>query len=195
MNLLASLRNRIFLASGLLAVLCIAVAIYLVNGRVTQEAERTIDREMVATAALVDSLRATRTETFTLMARFIADAPKLKAAVDTNDPPTVEDIVKGYQLQVKSNLLLVTNKTAGAGDDRRAGADGEHHLESAGRADASRTREPQLAAATDRDAPSGHGAGGRRADAPGHSGTVSVGFMLDNALAAQLKEITLSDVA
>src|SRR5205085_6207881 len=103
----------IFLASGLLAVLCIGVAIYLVNARVTEEAERTLDREMVATAALVDNLRATRTETFTLMARFIADAPKLKAAVDTDDPPTVEDIVTGYQRQVKSNLLLVTNKAGG----------------------------------------------------------------------------------
>ena len=75
MNLLSSLRNRIFLASALLAVLCIGVAIYLVNARVTEEAERTLDREMVATAALVDNLRTTRTETFTLMARFIAAGP------------------------------------------------------------------------------------------------------------------------
>src|SRR6185437_9846672 len=52
-----------------------------------------------------------RTETFTTMARFIADAPTLKAAVDTNDPPTVQDIANGYQDQLKSNLLLVTNKS------------------------------------------------------------------------------------
>ena len=45
------------------------------------------------------------------MARLIADAPKLKAAVDTDDPPTVQDIANDYQNQLKSNLLLVTNKT------------------------------------------------------------------------------------
>src|SRR5215208_6379157 len=111
MTLLSSLRSRIFLASALLAVLCIGVAIYLVNVRVTGEAERTLEREMVATAALVDNLRTTRTETFSQMARFIADAPVLKAALDTNDPPTVQDTANGYQNQLKSNLLLVTNRT------------------------------------------------------------------------------------
>src|SRR5688500_17353974 len=105
--LFSSLRGRIFLASGVLAVLSIAVAIYLVNVRVSREAEQTLQREMVATSALVDQLRTTRTETFMQMARFIADAPKVKAAVDTNDPPTVQDIASGYQNQLKSNLLLV----------------------------------------------------------------------------------------
>src|SRR5262249_54528944 len=110
MTLLSSLRSRIFLASALLAVLCIAVAIYLVNVRVTQEAERTLEREIVATAALVDNLRTTRTETFVQMARFIADSPPLKAAVDTNDPATVQPKADEYQHQLKSNLLLVTSR-------------------------------------------------------------------------------------
>src|SRR5438874_12754075 len=110
-SMFRSLRGRIFLASALLAVLSIGVAIYLVNVRVTREAEQTLQRELVTTAALVDQLRTTRTETFTQMARLIADAPKVKAAVDTNDPPTVQDIASGYQNQLKSNLLLVTNRS------------------------------------------------------------------------------------
>ena len=48
-----------------------------------------------------------------MMARLIADTPKLKAAVSENDPPTVqspiEDIAR--QNQLTTNLLLVTNKT------------------------------------------------------------------------------------
>ena len=65
---------------------------------VTQEAERTLrardrrDRRAGRSAA-----RRRARETFTLMARLIADLPKLKAAVDTNDPPTVQDIASGYQ--------------------------------------------------------------------------------------------------
>src|SRR6476646_6533258 len=110
-SMFGSLRGRIFLASALLAVLSIGVAIYLVNVQVTREAEQTLQREIVTTSALVDQLRTTRTETFTQMARLIADAPKVKAAVDTNDPPTVQDIASGYQNQLKSNLLLVTNRT------------------------------------------------------------------------------------
>ncbi len=46
MTFFSSLRSRIFLASALLAVLSIGVAIYLVNVRVTREAERTLQREI-----------------------------------------------------------------------------------------------------------------------------------------------------
>jgi hypothetical protein len=80
MKMLSSLRSRIFLASALLAVLCIGVAIYLVNVACTEEAERTLEREIVATRRSSTTCATTRTETFTQMARFIADAPQLKAA-------------------------------------------------------------------------------------------------------------------
>jgi signal transduction histidine kinase len=196
-SMFRSLRGRIFLASALLAVLSIGVAIYLVNVRVTREAEQTLQREIVTTSALVDQLRTTRTETFTQMARLIADAPKVKAAVDTNDPPTVQDIASGYWNQLKSNLLLVTNRSAVV-------------LATVGAA-------PQgaLVVATQpavRDALRGHESFSLLAQPDGMLqlvtvpisigltqpeilGTVSVGFMLDNALATQLKEITGSDVA
>jgi len=73
MTLLSSLRGRIFLASALLAVLSIAAAIFVVNQRVTAETEQALQREVHATAALVDQLRKTRTEMYTVMARLIAD--------------------------------------------------------------------------------------------------------------------------
>ena len=195
--LFSSLRGRIFLASALLAVLSIGVAIYLVNVRVSREAEQTLQREMIATSALVDQLRTTRTETFMQMARFIADAPQVKAAVDTNDPPTVQDIASGYQDQLKSNLLLVTNRSGSV-------------LATVGA-----TPQAALVVASQpavRDALRGQEGFGLLPQPTGMLqlvtvpiliglkqpeilGTVSVGFLLDNALAAQLKEITGSDVA
>ena len=195
-SMFASLRGRIFLASALLAVLSIGVAIYLVNVRVTREAEQTLQREIVTTSALVDQLRTTRTQTFTQMARFIADAPKVKAAVDTNDPPTVQDIASGYQNQLQSTLLLVTN---------RAGA----VLATVGAT-------PQAALVIARQPAVRDALGGREGFSllpqrdgvlqlvsvpisiitqPEILGTVSVGFLLDDELAKQLKEITGSDVA
>jgi signal transduction histidine kinase len=195
--LFSSLRGRIFLASAVLAVLSIGVAIYLVNVRVSREAERTLQREMVSTSALVDQLRTTRTETFMQMARFIADAPRVKAAVDTNDPPTVQDIASGYQNQLKSNLLLVTNRSGSV--LATVGAAPQAALVIA--------RQPAV-----RDALQGREGFGLLPqpdgmlqlvtvpiliglEQPEILGTVSVGFLLDNALAAQLKEITGSDVA
>src|SRR5262245_45760544 len=130
MKILSSLRSRIFLASAVLAVLCIGMAIYLVSARVTEEAERTLERQIISTGAQFDQLRNERTQTFTLMARLIADLPKLKAAMDTEDPPTVQDIASGYQSQLEATLILVTNKTGqvlyAAGGSPRAGIIASH---------------------------------------------------------------------
>src|SRR5256885_13541110 len=127
MNPFSSLRSRIFLSSATLAILCIGVALYLVNVQVTREAERTLEREIVATGAQIDQLRAERTQTFTLMAHLIADLPKLKAAIETNDPPTVQEIARGYQSQLKASLIVVLTNRAGdllytAGGSPRAAA-------------------------------------------------------------------------
>jgi signal transduction histidine kinase len=197
MNILSSLRSRIFLASALLAVLCIVVAISLVNVTVTQEAERTLEREIIATGAQVDQLRAERTQTFTLMARLIADLPKLKAAMETNDPPTVQDIAVGYQSQLQASLLMVTNRTGqvlfAAGGSPRAAAIASN--------------QPAV-----RDALSGHDSLSLLPQPNGILqvvtipvtlelprreilGTFSTGFLLDDVLAAQLKRITGSDIA
>ena len=197
MKLFPSLRGRIFLTSALLAVLSIAVALYVVNRRVTNEAENALQRDMLTTGALVDQLRTTRTETYTTMARFIADVPHLKASVETNDPATVEEVAKAYPEQLNSNLLLLTNRTGTVlamfpASPRMAVIVARQpaiRLALAGRETVSLLPQPNgilqlvtvpilvLKPATD------------------IFGTLSVGFLLDDALAARLKEITGSDIA
>ena len=197
MTLLSSLRSRIFLASALLAVLCIGVAISLVNVTVTKEAERTLEREIIATGAQVDQLRAERTQTFTLMARLIADQPTLKAGITTNDPLTVKGIAGGYQAQLNASLVLVTNNRGevlyAVGGSPRA-ADITAHQPAvrdalAGRDSLSLLPQPTgilqvvtVPVVLER---------------PRHEilGTLSAGFLLDDALATQLKRITGSDIA
>ena len=56
MKMLSSLRSRIFLASALLAVLSIGAAIYVVSARAAREAENALQREILATRALVEQL-------------------------------------------------------------------------------------------------------------------------------------------
>jgi len=197
MRILSSLRSRIFLASALLAVLCIGVAIYLVSQRVTEEAERTLEREIVTTAAQVDQLRAERAQTFTLMARLIADLPKLKAGIDTNDPPTLKDIAGGYQTQLRATLVLVTNNKGdvlyAAGGSPRTPEIAAHQPAIrdalAGRDSVSLLPQPNgilqvITVPVSLDAP-------RREVL----GTLSAGFLLDDQLATELKRITGSDIA
>ena len=197
MNVLSSLRSRIFLTSALLTVLSIGTAIYQVSVRVTRELERSAEREITATGALVERLHNTRAQTFATLARLLADAPKLKAAVDTNDPPTIQDTADDYRSELNSNLMLVTSK--------------------AGRIMATVGTPPRTGIMTT-DEPSIRGAlAGRESQSllpqadgilhlvtvpitigltrPDVLGTLSVGFLLDDAFAAQLKETTGSDIA
>jgi HAMP domain-containing protein len=135
------------------------------------------------------------------MARLIADLPKLKAAVSTNDPPTVEDIqdnLRDYQEPLKSaNLLLVTNATgrvlATSGDsapvgveagDWRAVHDALLGHETVGLLP---QRDGIMQIVT---VPIAIGL-----TQPQILGSVTVGFLLNEALASQLKAITGSDVA
>jgi signal transduction histidine kinase len=197
MKLLSSLRSRIFLASALLALLSIAAAIYLVSVRVTGELEASLHRQMASTRSLVEQLRTDRTRTFTMMARLIADAPKLKAAVDTNDPPTVQNTANDYQVQLNSNLLLITSRTgqvlATVGASPRAAqiVASQPSIRDAISGRESSTLIPQgdgiLQTVTVPITESPR--------APDRLGTLTVGFLLDDALASQLKQITGSDIA
>jgi len=200
MKVLSSLRSRMFLASAVLAVLCIGMAIYLVSARVTEAAETTLEREIIGTAAQVDQLRADRTQTFTLMARLIADLPKLKAALETNDPNTVKDIAIGYQSTLNASLVLLTNKRGdvlyAAGGSPRVAAIAANQPAVrealAGRDSLSLLPQPTgilqvvtvPVTAVTRDRPH-----------PEMLGTLSAGFLLDDELAAKLKQITGSDIA
>lgn len=197
MTLVSSLRNRIFLASALLTVLSIGAAIYLVSVRVTRELENSLRRQIRSTASLVEQLRTTRAQTYTTMARLIADAPKLKAAVDTNDPPTVQDNANDYQNQLNSNMLLVTNRsgdvlaTVGASPRASLVVANQPSIRNAIAGHESMSLLPQpegiLHLAT---VPIVVGI-----EHPDILGTLSVGFLLDDAFAAQLKQITGSDIA
>ncbi|HZT75276.1 MAG TPA: ATP-binding protein [Vicinamibacterales bacterium] len=175
MTLLSSLRSRIFLACALLVVLCIAIAIALVNVRVTQEAERTLEREMLAAAAQIDQLRAERSQNFTVMARLIADLPKLKAAIDTNDPLTVQDIAGEYRSQLHANLFVVRNRRG----ETLYATGGVPAADAVFLAQRNGVLQVVTVPVTlDRTL-----------------GTISAGFLLDDAFAAQLKRITGSDLA
>ena len=197
MKILSSLRSRMFLASAMLAVLCIGMAIYLVSVRVTEEAERTLEREIIGTGAQVDQLRSDRTELFMLMARLIADVPQLKAALGTDDPTTVADVAAGYQTQVNASLVLLTNKRGdvlyASGGSPRAAEIAAHQPAVrdalAGRESLSLLPQPKgilqvVTVPVRLDQP-----------APTILGTMSAGFLLDDGIAGQLKKITGSDIA
>ena len=103
-------QNRIFIACTLLATLSLGFAFYFVNARATSEAEAELRRGLNEAGKLVDQNRVRVTDTFARLARLVADLPKLKAAVETGDPPTVQPLADEYRDQVKADILLLTGK-------------------------------------------------------------------------------------
>mgnify|MGYP001465420499 FL=1 len=197
MNLLSSLQSRVFLASALLTVFSIAVAIYLVGARISREASEGVRRDILATGALVEQLRSTRADTLATTARLFADAPKLKAAVETNDPPTVQTVADEYRVRLHAPLLLVTSRTgrvlASIGTSSNGLTDPAARTAVAealqGRESITVVPAPDgmLQLAT---VPIAIGL-----ERPDILGSLSVGFLLDDALTAQLKSMTGSDIA
>jgi signal transduction histidine kinase len=196
-TILGSLTNRIFLASAALAVVSIGAAVYFVSRTTTREAEAELQRGLLEAGTLVDEQCATVARTLTVMARLVANDPRLKAAVDTGDPPTVQQLVPGYQEQLNAALLVLTGRDgrmlAEAGElDIAEGAIGalpEIQEALAGRESSGFWPQAEgiLQVMT---VPIAIGL-----DRPDIVGALTVGFRLDNTLAAQFKRATESDIA
>jgi signal transduction histidine kinase len=198
--ILGSLTNRIFLASAALAVMSIGAAVYFVSRTTTREAEAELQRGLLEAGTLVDEQCATLVRNLTVMARLVADSPRLKAAVDTEDPPTVRPLAQEYQEQLRAALLVLTGRTgnvlAETGDldvaESAIGALPEIQQALAGRE--SNGFWPHADGVLQvMSVPITIVTGGL--DRPDIMGSLTVGFRLDNNLAAQFKRATESDIA
>ena len=104
---MSSLRSRVFLATAVVAVLAIALAVHFVSARVSRESESELLRGLTEARELVEEHYAQRVETLALMARLVADLPKLKAAVATQDPPTILPLAEEYRSQLRCEVLVL----------------------------------------------------------------------------------------
>lgn len=111
MNVLSSLTNRIFVGTALLVVMAIAVAVYRVNVSVTARAEADLERTLNEAATLVDDLSRTQFDDFARSARLVGKFPVLRAAVATDDAPTVQPVAVEYQRDIKADLFVVLNRS------------------------------------------------------------------------------------
>ncbi|MEI6669540.1 MAG: ATP-binding protein [Acidobacteriota bacterium] len=195
---LASLSNRIFLAAAVLVVLAVGCIAWFVSGRVTDEAEEGLQRGLVEAGAVVGRQSDALSESVALLARLTADLPKLKAAVATGDPPTVQPLAVEYQLMLaRSSLVLVTDRVG-----RVLGNAGPAALDSA----AVKALPSVQSALAGKGGVSfwSHPSGilqvssvpitvGR--DPVETAGTFSLGFLMDQARASDFKILTGSEIA
>jgi signal transduction histidine kinase len=110
MRLPASLRTRVFLASALVAVLSLVFALRYVTGRVAVQTEDELRRGLRESAALLQQQHESSLEELALLARMVADLPKLKAALATGDPPTLEPVAEDYRARVHADALALADR-------------------------------------------------------------------------------------
>ena len=194
MPLTSSLTNRIFVACTLLATLSLGFAFYFVNARATSEAEAELRRGLNEAGKLVDQNRVGLTDTFTRLARLVADLPKLKAAVETGDPPTVQPLADEYRDQVKADVLVLTGRHGALLGKSGAGA--EELTVPAALKDTASVEEISTFMP--------HSRGIVQVvsvpifierDTPDVLGRLTVGFFLDDRFAEQIKRLTASEIA
>ena len=107
MTALSSLTNRIFLASALLVVLSMGIAIYWVSDSVARQAERDLETGLAEAASLVDQFSQRQFNDFLVKSRFIAEIPQLRAAASIDHPPTVQPLAEEMQDRIDADLLVV----------------------------------------------------------------------------------------
>ncbi len=193
MRVAPSLTNRIFLASTLLATLSLGFAFYFVNARVSAEAEAELRRGLTEAATLVEVRRENLTEMFTTLARLIADLPVVKASVETGDPPTVQPLADRYRQEMQADLFVLTDPAG-----RILGVSG-------GEASALPMLGEALASTEEISAFLPHPRGVLHVlsvpillgldDPVQILGRLTVGFFMDDRLAARFKELTGSEIA
>ena len=187
----ASLTNRIFLACTLLAALSLGFAFYFVNATATTETEAALERELTDAASLVDQQRQQLTDSYTQMARVVGDSPRLLAAVETGDPPTVQPLADDYLKEMSPDLFVVADKrgrmlaAAGNGASAIDPADGRGSFESFSHFVAHDRGILQVVSVPIF----------QTGSSPEIFGRLFVGFFLDDALAARLRAGTGSDIA
>ncbi len=122
MRTLGSLSNRLFLVCVVLSIASIGGAMLFVSVRLTREHEHAMAQRLDETITLVERQRRLLLETSTRLARLVADLPKLKAALSTGDAPTIAPIVASYRDEIGADVLIVSDATGAsvftAGDAR-----------------------------------------------------------------------------
>jgi signal transduction histidine kinase len=194
MTLFSSLTNRIFVASALLTVVAIAVAVYRVNVAVTAQAENELHRGLDEAGTLLEEYRTTLFRHYAREARLVADLSDVKAALYTKDPLTVQPIAEKYQHAIGCDLFLMTDpegRLLAEAGRLRTGHQSSSTRESIERAQAGKETVSLVP----------HPGGVIQVvtvpslTGPELFGTVSVGFSLDEQTAGTFKRLTNSEIA
>jgi signal transduction histidine kinase len=105
-----SLRNKLFLSSSAIVAVLLSVVLAAVELRVRRQvvSDKLSELERIETA-LQDHWRNLERE-LGRHGAIVADAPKLKAAVDTGDPATVEGVARDYQKLIEADHFEVRDR-------------------------------------------------------------------------------------
>jgi signal transduction histidine kinase len=108
-----SLRNKLFISFAVITLLLLAFIFVAVEIRVREQVSTDTLTELAQTdAAFVEQWQFLR-ERLAREGAIVADAPKMKAALDTGDQATIEPVAQDYRQMIGADLLELRDPTGG----------------------------------------------------------------------------------
>jgi signal transduction histidine kinase len=105
-----SLRNKLFISFAVISLLLLGFVFVTVELRVREQVSTDTLAELRQTdSAFVEHWQFQR-ERLARQGAIVADAPKLKAAVDTADPATIGPVAEDYRLMIGADLFEIRNQ-------------------------------------------------------------------------------------
>lgn len=106
-----TLRLKILLLIAGTAVGLVSVILLAFTLLVSREMDRAVRDDVRATGGVLAQLLRERSAVLLSQAEIISDAPPLRAALSTQDPPTVRDAVQDYRRKLGTEGILVTDRS------------------------------------------------------------------------------------
>ena len=177
------------------AMLSLGFAFYFVNARATSEAEAELRRGLNEAGKLVDPEPRCADRHLTRLARLVADLPKLKAAVATGDPPTVQPLGRRVPRSGEGGCPRPDRAAWRAAWPIRRGCRRSSRFRR-------RSKTPESVEEISTFVPHSRGVVQVvsvpifiERDPPDVLGRLTVGFFLDDRFAEQIKRLTASEIA
>lgn len=103
-------KNKIFVFFGLLITGSVLLILYALNNQLKNKMTDTLVHDLVRIRSVLLEYQEARLELLELKSRFLADEPRLKAAVETQDPSTVTREAQKFLPAIETDFLLITDE-------------------------------------------------------------------------------------
>ncbi|MFQ5605651.1 MAG: ATP-binding protein [bacterium] len=105
-----NLRIKVLIPATILNLSIIAAALFIINHVVRQQVKKSVANDLVQSKRILQELEYSEMQHLLERSQILAETPYLKAAVDTDDSSTVQEVAREVVETIRSDVLLILNQ-------------------------------------------------------------------------------------